>query len=83
MNPDLIELVLHFFSFMVSLQGKIGETGETGPKGFPVSSYSRNNIHTLLRRLKSTPKQQAYWNLLNACAKHYFSALSKQPILLH
>lgn len=33
-------------SFTVSLQGKIGEAGETGPKGFPVSSFSHSNTQT-------------------------------------
>ncbi len=36
--PDLIDPVLHILPFIVSLQGKMGEPGETGPKGFPVSS---------------------------------------------
>lgn len=38
MSPDLVHPVLLISSFIVSLQGKIGEPGEVGPKGFPVSS---------------------------------------------
>lgn len=37
MNHDLMYPVLHILPLLVSLQGKIGESGETGPKGFPVS----------------------------------------------
>lgn len=36
-------LILVYFS--VSLQGKIGETGETGPKGFPVSFLIYKTTH--------------------------------------
>lgn len=38
MNPYLIYPLLNALLFLVSLQGKMGEVGETGPKGFPVSS---------------------------------------------
>lgn len=43
------------FFFLVSLQGKIGEAGETGTKGFPVSSHIHKIIFIICWRDTSGP----------------------------